>query len=500
MGIGHAFRHIGHRISTATRGRRRRAVGGGLALVLVAGVMTAGPALAVAPDPDPPTGVTAVATGDTSATVSWTAPAFDGGTPITGYQISAQPGQAKARINSSATSGLIDGLTTGLTYTFTVRAINQGGFTSAPSEKSNPVVAGGGAAATAPGAPTSVTAVAGDGSATVSWTPPASDGGAPITGYRINSQPGKAHESPGPSDTSWTFPGLIAGVSYTFTVMAINSVGMSVASDPSNAVVAGGTPPTAPDAPTNVSAVAGNGSATVSWTAPAHDGGATITQYSIQSKPAVGAPVTVTPPATSGAFPGLTNGVDYTFTVKAVNSAGMMSTGSAASRMVRVGGVDDWDGDGKADLIARNANGDLRLYTGAGTSTGSFTGTPRTIGTGWRAFDRILSASDWTGDGKADLLARKPNGELWLYTGARTASGGFTGTPRRINAGWQIFDTILSPGDWTGDGKADLLARKPNGELWLYTGAGTTSGGFTGTPRRINAGWQIFDTIIGVGL
>jgi putative cell wall-binding protein len=345
MEVLQGFRHFGTRISAATGGRRRRAVGGGLALVLVAGVLTAAPALAAAPDPDPPIGVTAVATGNTSATVSWTAPTFDGGTPITGYQISAQPGQAKARVDSAATSGLIEGLTTGLTYTFTVRAINQGGYTSLPSAKSNEVVAGGGPAATAPGAPTNVTAVAGDGTATVTWTPPADDGGATITGYRINSQPGKNHESPGSNDTSWTFPGLTGGVSYTFTVMAVNSVGMSVASTPSNPVVPRPAPATVSDAPTNVTAVAGDSSATVSWTPPANSGGSAITGYEVTTSP--GGKVQAMGSVTSTRITGLTNGTGYSFTVVALNGVGR-SPASARSNTVTPtatpGTVERWAG------------------------------------------------------------------------------------------------------------------------------------------------------------
>lgn len=82
---------------------------------------------------------------------------------------------------------------------------------------------------------------------------------------------------------------------------------------------------TVPDAPTSVSAVAGNGQATVSFTAPSDNGGAAITAYTVTSSPggvtATGAssPVTVT---------GLTNETAYTFTVTATNSQG---TGPASA-------------------------------------------------------------------------------------------------------------------------------------------------------------------------
>jgi hypothetical protein len=97
--------------------------------------------------------------------------------------------------------------------------------------------------------------------------------------------------------------------------------------------VPGAPPPTAPAAPTAVSAMAGNGEATVSWSAPG-DGGASITSYTVT--PRIGgvaqAPQAFASPATSQAATGLTNGTAYTFTVTATNKAGTSpaSTPSAA--------------------------------------------------------------------------------------------------------------------------------------------------------------------------
>ncbi|MFB7817683.1 fibronectin type III domain-containing protein, partial [Paenibacillus chitinolyticus] len=86
-----------------------------------------------------------------------------------------------------------------------------------------------------------------------------------------------------------------------------------------------------PDAPRNVTATAGNGQATVSFDAPASDGGSAITGYTVTSSPGgfTGTSTTLSPVTVTD----LTNGTEYTFTVVATNSAGN-GTASVASGSV----------------------------------------------------------------------------------------------------------------------------------------------------------------------
>jgi ribosomal protein L24E len=93
-----------------------------------------------------------------------------------------------------------------------------------------------GSAFSVPSAPTGVTATGGTGEATVSWTPSASDGGSPITGYVVTASPGGQTAQIGAAARSTVVKGLIAGTTYTFTVHAVNGVGPSAESAPSNAV------------------------------------------------------------------------------------------------------------------------------------------------------------------------------------------------------------------------------------------------------------------------
>ncbi|WP_051571913.1 fibronectin type III domain-containing protein [Ruminiclostridium cellobioparum] len=119
------------------------------------------------------------------------------------------------------------GLTNGITYNFEVKAMDADMNVIAASVQISATPA------TNPGMPTAVTAAAGNGQATVSFTPPSDNGGSPITGYIVIANPGGI--TAGGTGTSITITGLTNGTDYSFIVKAINSVGMSAGSAPSNA-------------------------------------------------------------------------------------------------------------------------------------------------------------------------------------------------------------------------------------------------------------------------
>jgi hypothetical protein len=132
----------------------------------------------------------------------------------------------------------------------------------------------------------------------------------------------------------------------------------------------------------------------------------------------------------------------------------------------------DLDGDSMPDLIVRTGNGDL--YRFDGSCNGRFaTYTSGKIGNGWNMFDFIAASADFNGDGMADLIARKPDGTLWMYSWHRTAFGAAV----QIGHGWQQF-TALSLGDYNGDRHDDLLATRADGTRLLYAGKGSAAGGF----------------------
>ncbi|UUT35753.1 FG-GAP repeat domain-containing protein [Microbacterium elymi] len=147
-----------------------------------------------------------------------------------------------------------------------------------------------------------------------------------------------------------------------------------------------------------------------------------------------------------------------------------------------IGGI-DFDGDGHTDLIARSRTGYLTLYRGNGKS-GWVSERRPVIGNGWAPFTALFTATDFDGDRRPDLIARKSDGTLWLYR--MSGSGSWSGA-RKIGTGWGAFTSVFSPGDFNGDGSSDVLARKRNGELWLYRGNG--SGGWSGW-SVVGTGWN----------
>ena len=189
----------------------------------------------------------------------------------------------------------------------------------------------------APGAPTGVTATAGNAQATVSFTAPAHTGGiahtgtVAITGYTVTSSPvGGTDSNAGSTGMSHVMTGLTNGTSYTFTVTATNSIGTGSASSASSAV----TPLTAPTVTTPTSASIGTTSATLGGNVTSN-GGASLTAVGVvyaatstNNNPQLsGTGVTnLTGTAATGTFTvnatGLTPGTVYSYAAYATNSQG----------------------------------------------------------------------------------------------------------------------------------------------------------------------------------
>ena len=96
----------------------------------------------------------------------------------------------------------------------------------------------------------------------------------------------------------------------------------------------------------------------------------------------------------------------------------------------------DVNGDGKADIVTVSADGGLRYYAHGGENNTPYS-LGAVIGTAWQQFNRV-HAADVTGDGKADLLATRPDGTLLLYTNGGNASSPYS-TGQQIGSGWNTI-------------------------------------------------------------
>ena len=412
--------------------------------------------------PPAPTGVTAVE-GDGEAVVSWTPPSQDGGSPITGYAVTPyRDGLAGSPrpFTSTATTQTVTGLDNGTAYSFRVAAVSAvgSGEPSAPSPAVTP--------RTTPAAPGDVTAMPADGSATVSWTPPAHDGGGPVTGYVVT--PYRA----GVPDGRWLAPsattslmvtGLVNGASYAFTVAATNAAGTGPESPRSAAV----TPRTRPGAPVNVVAVPAGDRTSLRWNAPPDDGGAPVTAYLVTThrnggvEPPRLVPSTVTFPVSID----VSTSTPVTFTVAAVNAAG---TGPASAPVAPRSGY--W-----------MVGADGRVYAfGAVTASGGPTGAlgsaqavdlePTPSLDGYWVVDsagRVFAYGDarhhgavkpgqlTAGEVVTTLSATRSGGGYWLFTsrGRVFAFGdaAFLGDLTGVHLNGPVLDSAVTP---TGNGYA----------------------------------------------
>jgi titin len=295
--------------------------------------------------PGAPTGLVATAVSPTRIDLSWTAPANNGGYPITGYKIQYKTGSNSyadlvSDTASTATSFSHNGITAGQLYIYRVYAITSFATSTqfSPEALITPKAA---SASSAPGAPTGLAATAVSSSKIeLSWTAPANNGGYPVTGYKIEYKKGTGVYASLVSNTAnttaaYSHTGLVTGTAYTYKVSAINSIGTGTASAEASATPTTASAAVAPGAPTGI--IATPVSATqvnLSWSAPSN-GGSAITGYKIEYKSGTGAysvlVANTASASTAYSHTGLTTGTAYTYKVSAINSIGTGTASAEAS-------------------------------------------------------------------------------------------------------------------------------------------------------------------------
>ena len=261
-----------------------------------------------------------VVPGNGQVTLTWMS---TGNIPSTTDTVTALPGGQSCSVTgtdiSAYTTCTVTGLTNGTSYSFSVTSANDlGSSVSSNSVTATPTDG-------RPGAPTGLTASAGDRQVTLNWAP-TSSGSTLITSYTVTTAPG-GQTCTTMGELTCTVSGLTNGTSYSFTVSATNSVGTGSASAPVSATPTDGRP----GAPTGLTASAGDSQVTLTWTAPASSGSSAITGYTVVFVPSGVTTACTTTGATSCTVSSLTNGTAYSFTVSASNSAGTGANSDAAS-------------------------------------------------------------------------------------------------------------------------------------------------------------------------
>ncbi len=291
--------------------------------------------------------------------------------------------------------------------------------------------------ALAPDVPTGVTATATgtSGQATVSWTAPSDVGGSALNLYTARTTTGGFSCTATPPATSCTLTGLTDGTTYTVYVEARNSTGTGDRSATTTV-----TPATVPGAPTGVAATSGDTTSSVSWTAPASNGGSAVTGYTATAVPSDGSlpNVTCTAATSPCSLTGLVNGITYTVSVTATNAIGTGAASSAATAnpypSAVLGAATLWlDASSSAYRFS-----DAACTTAAGTGTGSavacwkdrssaarnaVAGTNATVGT------TLNGRTTLAFGGTSQLSTTRPtSGDMTLFAVARTSTSVATST------------------------------------------------------------------------
>jgi hypothetical protein len=312
-------------------------------------------------------------------------------------------------------------------------------FCAAVDGNGNALLTTSGAPATTPGAPTGLSATAGNAQVALSWSAPSSNGESPITGYNVYEGTSPGGESATAvntsliSGTSYTVTGLTNGTTYYFTVKAVNAMGSSAASNEASA------------SPPNISCTVGS---TGSCTIP------------------VGIGVTVTSLSTSlsgGGQSGISISVP---TSTAVTDSASLSGTNAST----VTGTVTYDVYSNSDCTTAVSTGTPETITTPGTLPASSPVTLSTAGTYyWQA--------SYSGD------ANNESSESTCGTTGEVETVTSTTTPQHTK-----LKTLLSGSEYVGVGKCwwlgDLItvfARASVTDSATLSGANASSAGGTVT-------------------
>jgi hypothetical protein len=260
-------------------------------------------------------GLTAAA-GDGSLELSW-AEADGNGAEVTGYVLTASPGNREMTVDPGVTTATLTGLENGTEYSLSLVAVNEIGLGAAATTTGTP--------GTTPTAPDGVEVVAKDGKLQVRWEPATARGYA-ITGYRVDVAPGGLSTTVHAPETRAVIEGLENGVAYSVSVVALSDVGEGEPAYATDAATPAGEPARI-DPPTLVVKKRG---IKVSWTAP-DARGSSIEGYLVTGTD--GVEKSVGAGKSTLIIRGLVRGQSYRFRVQALSDQGPSRQGRWSERL-----------------------------------------------------------------------------------------------------------------------------------------------------------------------
>ncbi len=271
------------------------------------GLLDAGAAVAVWAGvelPGAPRNFTATQVGET-VRLSWNTAASTGTSAVSGYVVRGGTG-----CDTTALTCVVSGLTVGETVTFTVRARNAKGLGDTASQTLKFIGT--------PGAPNEPIVTVDGLSAVLLWQTPGFDGGSPVTSYVVTGFPGGSCTT---VETTCSITNLQPGATYSFSIAAINIMGVGVSAESRGHQIAGG-----PASPVSVIASFGETSGLVSWEPGI--GGLVVEKFKVTVTPG---DATCETTGSRCAVSGLTPGTSYSVSVVAMGPAGTLSTPSSVS-------------------------------------------------------------------------------------------------------------------------------------------------------------------------
>ncbi len=276
--------------------------------------------------PTVPAGLTATAASQTQINLSWSPSTDSGGSGLAGYKIYRSDLGSTPFATTTTTSYSNTGLSSYVTYTYTVVAYDNAGNLSAQSTAASAKTPD----LTDPTVPSGLSATAvSQTQINLTWTAATDSGASGLAGYKIYRSDQGSTPIATTATTSYSNTGLNGYTAYTYTVAAYSNAGdVSAQSSPATATTPDSTAPTVP---TGLTATAASQTQiNLSWTAATDTGGSGLAGYKIYRSDQGSTPIATSTTA-SYSNTGLSGFTNYTYTVAAYDHAGNASAQSTSA-------------------------------------------------------------------------------------------------------------------------------------------------------------------------